>query len=481
MPQIHSNNGSICDRAESTNETNPEFEALLDYLKHSRGCDLTGYKRSTLMRRFQHRMQSINMNSYQSYRQHLQSAPSECLALLDDVLINVTTFFRDRDAWVTLANEIIPKIIASNQPDEPIRVWSAACASGQEVYSLIMVFAELLGLESCLQRVKFYATDVDEAALLQARQGIYQPRDVTEIPPSLLEKYFEQTEQGYAFHPQLRRTVIFARHNLAFDAPMSKIDLLVCRNALIYFNADTQANILIRFHFALKNNGFLFLGNAETLITKRQIFTPVHRKHRVYAKGLKLGIDEHLQIRPRTQQKQAVDFLTSPVRIWQTAFETSPFAQLAVDSNSCLIMANEQANALFSLTFNDVGRPLRSLKPGQILGLCTSIKQVNSDRCPVTLKNVEWRTATQTTYFDIFITLGFSTGGHLFGMNLTFTDVTYIKQLEKRLEHANLELARVSKTLVQTKAALDTTHAELESTQQELETVYQEMQFIDKN
>jgi two-component system, chemotaxis family, CheB/CheR fusion protein len=476
--QIRSKNGSLCDGAEGTNEANPEFEALLDYLKHSRGCDLTGYKRSTLMRRFHYRMRSININSYHSYRQYLESEPSEWLALLDDVLINVTTFFRDRDAWVTLANEIIPQIIASKQPDEPIRVWSAACASGQEVYSLVILFAEALGIQSCLQRVKFYATDVDEAALGQARQGIYQPREVTEIPPSVLEKYFEQTEQGYVFHPQLRRTIIFGRHNLAEDAPMSKIDLLVCRNALIYFNADTQASILIRFHFALNNNGFLFLGKAETLTTKRQIFTPVNPKHRVYTKGLKLGVDEHLQISPPTRKKQEVDFLATHVRIWQTAFETSPYAQLALDSDSCLVMANQQANALFGLTLNHLGRPLPSLKPGQILGLYRSIKQVNSDFRPVTLKNVEWRTPTDITYFNISITAVFSSDGHLVGMNLTFTDVTDNKQLEKRLEQANRELARVSETLEQTKATLDTTHAELESTQQELETVHQEMQFI---
>lgn len=332
MSQIQ--NSSICAWTQGTNEANPEFEALLNYLKHSRGCDLTGYKRSTLMRRFQNRMQSININSYQRYRQYLQSDPSEWLALLDDVLINVTTFFRDRDAWVTLANETIPQIIASKEPDEPIRVWSAACASGQEAYSLIILFAEALGIESCLQRVKFYATDIDEAALRQARLGIYQPREVTEIPPDWLEKYFEQSDRGYVFHPQLRRTIIFGRHNLAEDAPISKIDLLVCRNALMYFNADTQANILIRFHFALKNNAFLFLGKAETPIDQRQIFTPVNLKHRIFVKGLKLGRDKHLQISQRIPKKPAADFLASYVHIWQTAFETSPVAQLTVDLDS---------------------------------------------------------------------------------------------------------------------------------------------------
>ncbi len=459
-------------------EAKREFEALLDYLKHGHGCDLTGYKRPSLMRRFAYRMQEIKIDSYRDYLHYLQSHPEECIGLLDTVFINVTTFFRDRDAWVTLAHEIIPKIIANSEPQEAIRVWSAACASGPEVYSLIILFAEALGIESCLQRVQFYATDVDEAALGQARQAIYQPREVTEIPPNLLEKYFKKAEQGYVFHPQLRRIIVFGRHNLAEDAPIPKIDLLVCRNALMYFNADTQATILIRFHFALKNNGFLFLGNAETLITQRPIFTPVNLKHRIFAKGLKLGVDEHLQINPRTRKKQTVDFLGTHVRIWQTAFETSPFAQLAVDSNTCLVMANEQAIALFGLTLNDLGRPLGSLKPGQLFGLCTSIKQLYSDRRPVTVKNVEW-TTTDTTYFDILITPVFSSDTHLLGMNLTFTDMTGNKHLEKILEHANLELVRVSKTLEQTKAALDITHAELESTQQELETVHQELQFID--
>jgi two-component system CheB/CheR fusion protein len=444
-----------------------EFEALLDYLKHNRGCDLTGYKRSTLVRRFRHRLQSINIGSYQDYLQYLQSHSEEWMALLDTVLINFTNFFRDRNAWDYLANEIIPKIIASKQPDESIRVWSAGCASGQEVYSLLILFAEILSIESCLQRVQLFATDVDGAAIGQARQGIYQGTEVKEMPPALLEKYFKQTEQGYVFHPQLRRKIIFARHNLAEDAPMSKIDLLTCRNALMYFNPDTQATILARFHFALKNTGFLFLGRAETLTShRRQIFTPVNLKHRVYAKGLNLELDDLLLINPRSRQKQAVDPLATCVRIWQTAFETSPFAQLAVGFNGCLVMANAQANTLFGLTLKELGHPLQTLKPGQLVSSRTSIKQLCSDRHPATLKNVEYRTPDGTTYLDVSITPVFSSDGHLLGMNLTFTDVTANKQLKDKLEHAHSELARVSKRLEETKAALDASRTEFESTQE---------------
>ena len=459
-------------------EAKQDFEALLNYLKHSCGCDLTRYKHSTLMRRFAVRMLEIKIDNYQDYLHYLQNHPQESTALLDTVLINVTNFFRDRDAWDYLADKIIPQIIANKEPQEPIRVWSAACASGEEVYSLMMLFAEALGIESCLQRVKCYATDIDEAALEQAQQGFYQPKEVKDIPPHLLEKYFEQTERGYVFHPTLRSTILFGRHNLAEDAPMSKIDLLACRNALMYFNLETQATILIRFHFALKNNGFLFLGNAETASANRPIFTPVNLKHRIFAKGLKLGVEEHLQLTGRSRKKQAALPLLTPDCFWKTAFETSPFAQLALDFNNYLILANKQANALFSLTFNDVGRPLRSLNPGKVFGLYTAIKQLHKDNLPVTLKHVEWIAPNGITYFDIFIAPVFDLQGRLLGVNLTFTDVTGNQPLQKTIEQANLELTRVSQALEEAKAQLDVTQAELESTQKELETVYEEMQFI---
>ena len=397
-----------------------EFEALLYYLKHNWGCDLTGYKRSTLLRRFEHRMQSIDIGSYQDYLRYLQSHSEELMELLDTVLINVTNFFRDRDAWDYLANEIIPKIIASKQSDESIRVWSAGCASGQEVYTLLILLAEALGIESYLQRVQFFATDVDEAAIKQARLATYSLKEVKGIPPDLLEKYFEQTEQGYVFRRELRCNIVFGHHNMAKDAPMSKIDLLTCRNALIYFNPETQLSILVRFHFALKDKGFLFLGKAETIITNRQIFAPVNLKHRVYAKGLNLELDEHLLINPKFNKKPALNSTTIRIQIWQTAYETSPFAQLAIDFNGHLIFANEQANTLFGLTLDDCQRPFEELEPGKLLSSHISRTTFYRSHRPVTLKNIEWSASMGTRYFDIFITPVFNQKKYLLGVNLLF-------------------------------------------------------------
>ncbi|HEY9663884.1 MAG TPA: protein-glutamate O-methyltransferase CheR, partial [Allocoleopsis sp.] len=337
----------------NASEADPEFEALLNYLQQNRGCDLTGYKRSSLMRRFEHRMQTINIDGYQGYLSYLQRHPEEYLRLLDDVLINVTSFFRDPDSWSYLATEVIPKIIADKQPDEPIRVWSAGCATGQEIYSLLILLAETLGIESCVKRVQCYATDADEAAIWQARQATYSELEITGIVPDLCQKYFQPTEQGYVFHPTLRRTIIFGRHDLAKDAPMSRIDLLICRNVLIYFHPETQASILVRFHFALQPTGFLFLGKSETLFNRNQIFTSVNARHRVFAKGLGLQLEDYLSIQSKTCKKATDNSLTNQHHFWKTAFETSSVAQFTVDSKGYLIDANVQATQWFELTLND--------------------------------------------------------------------------------------------------------------------------------
>jgi two-component system, chemotaxis family, CheB/CheR fusion protein len=400
-------------------EIDREFEALLNYLKHNRGCDLSGYKRSTLMRRFKFRMQSIDIVNYQEYLTYLQSHSEESIALLDDIFISVTSFFRDRDSWDYLASQIVPKIIARNKPDESIRVWSAGCAFGQEIYSLAILFAEALGIESCLQRVQFYATDIDEVVIKQARLATYSANEAIEIPPDLLEKYFNKTDRGYVFHQQLRNKIIFGQHNLAENAPISKIDLLLCRNVLIYFNLKMQESILVRFHFALKKTGFLFLGKSETLTNRRQIFTPIGFKHHVYVKGLNLQLNDYLITTPKSRKKEAIDVKAQQIHIWQTAYETSPFAQIAVDSYGFLVFANERANILLELTLNDWSCPFRELELGKLVNLDVLLETFKGDRRPVTLKSLEWFSSEGTKYLDIFIVQIFCQNGYLIGINFS--------------------------------------------------------------
>src|SRR5581483_11289886 len=216
-------------------------------------------------------------------------------------------------------------------------------------------------VEQFRARVKIYATDVDDEALTQARQAAYTPKDVEEVPPAHLAKYFEQTPTHYVFHKEVRRSVIFGRHDLTQDAPISRIDLLLCRNTLMYFNSETQARILGRFHFALNDGGYLFLGKAEMLLTHGQLFTPVDLKRRVFRK-----VPNH-ENRPRLLRAAALAQegvptpMNSDTRLRDLAHDTNPLPELVIDSAGRLAIVNQAARALFALGGEDLGRPFRDL------------------------------------------------------------------------------------------------------------------------
>ena len=168
--------------------------------------------------------------------------------------------------------------MAKKNHSDQIRIWSAGCASGEEAYTLAMLMAEILGAEEFRQRVKIYATDVDEEALNQARQAVYSAKDVQLVPPELKEKYFEIAGNNYVFSQDLRRSVIFGSHNLLQDAPISRLDLLVCSNTLMYFNSETQGRIMARFHFALNDPGYLFFGKSRNAVSTFQFIHPCRLK-----------------------------------------------------------------------------------------------------------------------------------------------------------------------------------------------------------
>ncbi|MBB5711923.1 CheR family methyltransferase [Sphingomonas xinjiangensis] len=262
----------------------PQFESLLSYIQESRGVDFRGYKRTSLRRRIALRMEATGAEDFAAYRVQLEVQPGEFAELLNTVLINVTSFFRDADAWEVLREQVVPAIIKAAEKNVGIRVWSVGCASGEEPFSIAMLFAEALGVAEFCERVKIYATDLDEEALRSARQASYGPRDVENVPPDLLEKYFEKTKNHYLFSRELRKCVIFGQHNVVHDAPISRIDLLTCRNLLIYLEAETQSVVLPRLHYAMNPNGYLFLGKAETQLARSALFRSVKAKYRIFTK-----------------------------------------------------------------------------------------------------------------------------------------------------------------------------------------------------
>src|SRR3954452_15709927 len=323
-------------------EPDPHFESMLEHLKVNRGFDFTGYKRSSLVRRVDHRMSQVGVGSYPDYLDYLELHHGEFTELFNTILINVTAFFRDADAWDFLRDEVLPEVLAAKSPTAPLRVWSAGCASGEEAYTLAIVLAEMLGVAEFRDRVKIYATDVDEDSLAQARHGSYSAREVRGIPPELLEKYFEQSGGRYVFRKDLRRSVIFGRNDLVQDAPISRIDLLMCRNTLMYFNAEAQARILSRFHFALSEAGVLFLGKAEMLLSHGALFLPIDLKRRAFRRAprsITPNGTSFTDIQPLFNRVE----LTGLDALRNEAMLAAPLAQVVVTDEGLVAMVNQQA------------------------------------------------------------------------------------------------------------------------------------------
>ena len=459
-------------------QRNERFEALLEYLQRTRGFDFTGYKRPSLMRRVSRRMQMVGLQDFGDYLDYLEVHPEEFMQLFNTILINVTGFFRDQPAWEYLGREAIPRLLAGKGADEPIRTWSAGCASGEEAYTVAIVLAEALGLDAFRQRVKVYATDVDEEALTQARQANYPIRALQSLPPELREKYLEPVGGRYVFRPDLRRAVIFGRHDLVQDAPISHLDLLVCRNVLMYFNAETQTRILARFHFALNDSGILFLGKAELLLTHANLFSPIDLRWRIFGRVPRLSLRDRLILQAQAGDVEAGNHLPRQVCLREVNFDTAPTAQVVVDLNGHLALANERARALFGLNPRDLGRPFSDLelsyRPVELRSL---IEQAYAERLAVARTGVERRLSDEAVqYLDVLVQPLLDNGGLLLGVSVTFTDVTLFRRLQQELERSTHELETAYEELQSTNEELETTNEELQSTVEELETTNEELQ-----
>ena len=453
-----------------TEEPDVGVDALLTYLRDTRGFDFTGYKRPTLERRIARRMAQAGVSGYAAYLEHLEVHPDEFAALFDTVLINVTSFFRDGPAWEYVAREAVPQILRSKGPATPIRVWSAGCSSGEEACTVAMVLAEALGREEFRERVKIYATDVDEDALATARAGVYSEQSVAAVPEDLRTTYFNRTGDRYTFDKELRRAMIFGRHDVVQDAPISRIDLLVCRNLLIYFNTEAQSSILSRFNFALNDDGFMFLGKAELLLTQGALFQPADLRHRVFKKAvLTVG---------RAARRGTPVVGAGGDELGRLAFESSTLAQLILDSDNRLVMTNERACLLFDLTGRDIGRPFQDLEVSyRPIDLRSAIDEARATRRVVRLREIEWvRPGGEHLYLDLELTPLLVPGGELAGVAISVHDVSHHHGLQVELEHANAQLESAYEELQSTNEELETTNEELQSTVEELETTNEELQ-----
>jgi two-component system, chemotaxis family, CheB/CheR fusion protein len=456
-------------------ESEEGFDDLLLMLKETRGFDFTGYKRSTLQRRVRRRMTLLNVATFGEYRDLLELQPDEFTTLFDSMLINVTSFFRDAPAWQALQERVIPELLSAKSAKSPIRVWSAGCATGEEAYTLAIVLAEALGPDQFRDRVKIYATDLDEDALAQARTGTYEASALADVPERLRDVYFETAGTKHAFRRDLRRQVIFGRNDLTRDAPISRVDLLTVRNTLMYFNAETQANVIRRFHFALSYPGYLFLGKAEMLLNHAGRFVPVDLRKRLFRKASPALLEPG---DTATWADMSSREMTGG-HIEGAALSSGPVVQLAVDLADRLRVANAAAEALFNLRPRDLGRPFQDLEVSyRPVELRPRIEQVRKELRSIELHDVEWPRpgSMELSYYDVTIVPLFAAPGDLLGVGVSFIDVTRDRRVRDELAHANTELERAYEELQSTNEELETTNEELQSTNEELETMNEELQ-----
>ncbi len=269
----------------STVETTARLPAITDTLLRATGHDFSRYKEGTLVRRVRHRMGMLQLTRVEDYLRLLQQDSGEAERLFKDLLIGVSHFFRDEEAFEALAELVIPRILDASGDDVPVRIWVPGCASGEEAYSLaILVHEQLLGRGSA-RPVQIFATDIDNEALASARRGRY-PADIQQrVPPQRLERYFARDAHGYEVRSSLREMTIFSVHNVVRDPPFSSLDLVSCRNLLIYLKAGLQRRLAPMFHFALRPGGFLFLGPSEGIAGHPDLFQTVDKRHRIFRRN----------------------------------------------------------------------------------------------------------------------------------------------------------------------------------------------------
>ena len=252
-------------RARVVAEVPAPLQKILLLVRQHTGHDFSLYKSTTIVRRLERRMALHQIAEPEVYARYLVEYPGEIKLLFKDMLIGVTSFFRDPEAFEALKDKVIPKLLEQRPADQPVRVWVPGCATGEEAYSLAILFREYLEEHGQHRRVNLFATDIDEDAIAAARAGAYLHNIAADVPPGRLQRFFVKEGDGYRISQEIRESVVFAVQNVIKDAPFTRLDLLSCRNLLIYLGAELQNQLVPLFHYSLNPGGCLFLGTSESI------------------------------------------------------------------------------------------------------------------------------------------------------------------------------------------------------------------------
>lgn len=469
-------------------EQAPELQAFLEQVRARSGIDFRAYKAATIQRRLQRRFVATDSADLTSYTAYLTDHPEEYGRLVSTFLIKVTEFMRDQDLFDLLRTEILPNLVAANRArNHELRIWSAGCATGEEAYSLAILVCEVLGEELGRFNVKIFATDLDADAIAVARRGVYPAAALTSLSDQLIDRYFSSSTGGYAVKKQVRSLVVFGEHDLGQRAPFPRIDLVLCRNVLIYFTTALQQRALQLFAFALQEGGYLILGKTETVSSLSAFFTVQHAQHKIYRRHGERLLDPPVSTAgtalttPRTEQRQQTVrqlFQTQQdLRHSRVAQEnlllTLPVGVIVVDQHYDIQVINSAARRLLGIHTSALGEDFVHLAqhvPHRPLR--TAIDHAIRDTIATTLEEVELPQVATGEPQVLQITCYPQTPSDETAPRsalILVTDITEAVQARREVDHSRIQQAALAAQLKQSVADLERANADLARRNDELQ------------
>ena len=476
---------------------NGSTDAVLQKIFDDRGFDIRDFKISCIQCRISRRMAVLEIPSLTEYAKYLESNPDEYTALFNTILMNVSQFFRDPDAWDFVKVAILPKILESDGEEKEIRIWSAGCASGEEPYSLAITLAEMLKDDPSGRRIKIHATDIDESSLKIARNGTYALDQLAGLPEDMRKRYFVRRGNLYTISSDIRRSLTFSKHNLVSDPPFSRINLLLCRNVLSYFNRALQLKIALNLQYALSDGGYLWLGRGETLSDDLRGIKPVDTKWRVFKKT------QPSTVRRDSQRTKSYKYAEDN-RQFKQAVQNTRIGVIMMDREYKVVKCNQAAQDLWfnwradsridgqkeSLSTEQIlGRPFFDLEISyQPVDLRSRIRQAVAEREPIVVEGAEyWVTKDKRIYLRIEIVPVGADGLSDPGVIILLEDITerYELQQEMRatieaLETVNERFMSINEELGAANRELEVTNKEIQSTNEELESINEELKAVNE-
>ncbi|MCU0450702.1 MAG: PAS domain S-box protein [Bernardetiaceae bacterium] len=492
------------------------LQQIFKLLSSKTGTDFSQYKPTTILRRLEKRLDALHLSDVDNYLSYIGEHPDEVETLFKMILIGVTSFFRDTEAFLELEKSLA-KIIATKNPGEGIRIWAPGCASGEEAYSIAILLSKLLGNRLGEYHVQIFATDIDDRAISFARRGIYPEQTLIHLPAEITETYFAREGSDYKLSKRLRGLVMFSKHDVTNNPPFVKLDLISCRNLLIYFSTALQKHVIPLFHYALNPNGYLFLGKSENIGQFSDLFSNVDSRNKIFQRKQVSGLHT-IRFSPFTTRlrtglgeaapREVPEFSVTEM-VKETLFSTFEHPYVVINTNMDVVQINGDVRVYLGLQQGNMNANIvKMAQPELQLDLRTTISRAIKDHLPATsavrrfsffgkdffvrlvVKPLLQSRHHEDLYLVIFEQKEIDSPGASAPDKVQFTENERIIELEQELaatkeqlqafieelETSNEELQSLNEELQSANEELQSGNEELETTNEELQSTNEEMQ-----